>query len=757
MKRSGDAEALGKSRQRRARGLLGAASALGLALMGCSADGDPNGTSGGDPQAGADLYRQFCASCHGLSAEGATAPALLPWTRGESALVSIIDETMPKNDPSQCTGTCPKDIAAYLLGGATACKANTPHYGPRKLRLLTRREYNSTVRDLFGLGKGASGASCSQDADCDLSVESCVAGSCALDPCNLHTFIYPAGGKQYNSVHVAGTFNNWPGTLAAGGWPMTYVAAKDLYYVKRTLSNDTYQYKFVLDESNWVADPKNPVMVPDGFGGDNSVLTLGCSAGGGDTGVIDWAKDFPVESRPKGFGFDNAADAGLVTSVHVEQYMKAAALLAEKATQDLPALLPCDPAQDAPGCASQFVSSFGERAFRRPLSTAEVDKYKGIILGQPSFSQGVNVALQVMLSSPYFLYRFEIGTPQIDGSFKLNPYEVASALSYTFWGTMPDQALFDAAKSGALSTQAGVEEQARRLLADPRGRETMGVFALQWLGVERILTADKSATLFPMVNEGLRQAMAEETRSFVTHVIFDSSHTFDELLTADYTFADQALASFYGIPNVSGGTQKVASPPERMAGILGHASVLASYAHSDQSSPIRRGLFVREYLLCQEFGQPPPSAGGVPEVDPNATTRERFRQHTANEVCYSCHQYIDDLGFGFENFDAVGQYRTSDSGQPIDANGDMNDVEKLGSKTHAPFTNISELSGILASSRQAKTCFAQQYGRFATGRLETAADLCAEEEIDARFEASGYDVRELLVAVVSAPSFLVRK
>jgi len=729
---------------------------LPIAWLGACSDGDDNAKPIGDAASGEALYAKYCASCHGKLGEGGTGPRLVPWTKDTSSLVSIIDHTMPKQDPSLCTGQCAKDVAAFLLGLDKACDA--PTYGPRKLRLLTRREYNSTVNDLFEL-TGPSGASCSNDGDCDIEKASCVGGTCIADACNQHTFIFPTGSQQYGKVHVAGEFNNWPGTIAAGGWQMTYVPAKGLYYTKRTLQNGTYPYKFVLDEATWVPDPANAVKVPDGFGGQNSVLTLACAAGGtGTGGAYDWAKDFPIESRPKGFGYDDSADAGIVTSVHVEQYMKAAEALALKGTENLGKIVPCDPNADPQGCAATFVKSFGKRAFRRPLSDAEATKYAKLVTGQATFTDGVRVALQVMLSSPFFLYRFEIGSPRGDGTFALDPWEVASALSYTIWGTMPDAALFTSAENGKLASAQGIEDETRRLLADPKARDTLGTFSLQWLGVERVLTADKSTTLYPGFSDAERRAMAEETREFVTHVVFDGSGKYDELLLGGYTFANDTLAPIYGLPGGIGQTMtKVDQPAERKAGLLGHGSVLASYAHSDQTSPIRRGVFVREYLLCQEFGQPPAAAGGVPDIDPNATTRERFHQHTSDPACSSCHQYIDDVGFGFERFDAIGQYRDTESGKPIDASGDMNDVEGLGTNTHAPYTTLPELASTIAQSKAAKDCFATQYYRFATGRLEEVSDLCGLRSLDDSFASTGYDMRELIVSVLASDGFRIRK
>ncbi|MCA9656964.1 MAG: DUF1592 domain-containing protein, partial [Myxococcales bacterium] len=412
------------------------------------------------------------------------------------------------------------------------------------------------------------------------------------------------------------------------------------------------------------------------------------------------------------------------------------------------------------GCARDFAASFGRRAFRRPLTPAEVDKYAGLIAGEATFTAGVEVALRVMLASPYFLYRSEIGEDAGDGTTRLTDYEVASALAYAFWGTMPDDALLDAAEAGLLSDAAGIEVEARRLLDDPRARPLLGTFAAQWLGIEGITAADKSTVTYPEWQPAIGEAMAEETRRLVEHVIFAGSGRFDELLLADYTFVSGVLAGHYGIDGVAGDDFVEATDPTGQragAGILGHGSILATYAHSDQSSPIRRGVFVREHLLCQQFGTPPANAGGVPEVDPNATTRERFRQHSSDESCALCHTYIDELGFGFERFDATGRYRAEENGQAIDASGDVSDVEGFGSGTNAPFATLPELAAILASSQAAHTCFSRQAFRFTMGYLETPNDLCALAGIDERFAAANYDVRELLVAIVTSPNFVARR
>ncbi|HSN98306.1 MAG TPA: DUF1592 domain-containing protein, partial [Candidatus Nanopelagicales bacterium] len=534
--------------------------------------------------------------------------------------------------------------------------------------------------------------------------------------------------------------------------------SQNLWATKRSIQPGSHEYKFVLDDSEWIADPANPNMSGD-FG--NSVLNLSCSGSGsptgGSSGSSNPARDFPTESRPAGYPFDNTADAGLVTSVHVEQYMTAAEALAAEAILDMGQILPCDPAADAQACALEFARSFGARAFRRPLTDEEASRYAALVTAQADFAAGVQIAIQVMLSSPYFLYRFEIGEVQADGSIRLTPHEIAGVLSYMFWGSMPDAELIEAAASGKLGSAEGIAEQARRLLEDPRARPLVEVFSVQWLGIEGISSAAKSESMFPGFGDAERQAMIAETQRFVTHVMFDGSGKYEELLTADYTFASSALADMYGLSGLGAEMSQVDSPAERQAGLLGHASVLASYAYPDQSSPIRRGLFVRRNLLCQSFPDPPADAATIPVIDPNATTRDRFAQHTADPSCFSCHQYIDDVGFGFERFDAIGRFRDTENGKPVDASGNMNDVEQLGAETDAPFGSLAELGDILAESESAKACFAKQAFRFATGRLEAPEDLCSLDEIGVRFADSGYDMKELLVAITQSRSFTVRK
>jgi hypothetical protein len=650
-----------------------------------------------------------------------------------------------------CTGVISGSDPADSRAPTGAVCVDASALPARRLRLLSRREYDATVRDLLFPAQSSAGAKCTSDGDCDVARESCVVGACAPDPCGLHTFLLAASAPEHVSVHVSGSFNGWPATAASAGdgWTMRYVPEAGAYVVKHALADGDHEYKLVVDDEEWLADPASQETVGP-FG--NSVLRVSCAGAPTDASAapLEPGKDLPPIAPPAGFPFDHSAETGLVTAVHAEQLHRAAAAVAARA--DFDALAPCLAAEGGRACAESFVRDLGRRAFRRPLTDAEIARYADLAMARPTLRDGLEAALEVFLQSPYFLYRFEVGAPRGDGTYGLTPHETATLLAYTLWGTMPDAALFDAADQGRLDATEGVEGEARRMLADPRARAAIGAFAAQWIGADRVLTAAKDDA----AGAALAADMLDETRALAAHVVLDGSGRYDDLLTSDETLASDALRAFYGLePARSGAAASTA--PERAAGLLGHASVLGAYAAHDRSSPIQRGLFVRQRLLCQDLPPPPNDVPPLPPVDPGATTRDRFEQHTAVEACRACHQYLDPVGFGFEQFDAVGRYRAEENGRSVDASGDLADLEALGAGTHAPFDGLPALGRVVAGSEAGPACFARQVYRYASGHLEAEADACALARLTARFEAAGRDVRELFVATLTDPSFLTRR
>lgn len=711
--------------------------ACSLLLIGCS-DGEltPLRPSPREPdppvspEDAAARYAAQCAECHGEIGEGGLGPRLIDLDAAHPELVAVIHESMPQSDPTQCTDGCAEALATFieerLTSDALRCDVVPP--APRRLRMLNRREYAASVRDLLGL-----------------------TGDAAPPSCEPTTFRYDPGGRSVSSVHVAGSFNDWD----AAAWPMTH--AGGTWTLTRALPVGTHEYKLVLDGAEWITDPANPERADDGFGGRNSVVRVTCDAseGGGEaTGGLDLTADLPPDARPEGFAYDTSADALSVTSVHLDELLRAGErALDALGDGGLDALVGCDGGRAA--CADGFVRAFGRRAFRRPLTDAQAARYVAVADEAPDDRAGYRAAALGMLVSPRFLYRSELGVDQGDGTYVLDGYEVATALSYGLVGTTPDDALLDAAATGELDDEAGIERHARRLLDDPRARDVLAAFVRQWLGIESVPDETK---IDPRFDAALGRAMVAETEALALHVVFEGSGRLSELLTADYTFVNEALAALYGIDGVTGDALVRASYPDgRRAGLLSHASLLAATAHSDQSSPIQRGLFVRRRLLCQEFPQPPANAGGVPDVDPGATTRERFAQHTENATCAHCHRYIDPVGFGFESFGPIGAWRETENGHPIDPAGDMLDVEYLGAGTSAPFSTLPELAAVLAGSDAAPACFTRQVHRFVRGATETIDERCAIEPQVEAFRDSGGDVRALFVSMFTSRDFRVRR
>ncbi len=442
----------------------------------------------------------------------------------------------------------------------------------------------------------------------------------------------------------------------------------------------------------------------------------------------------------------------------VEQYMNAADAIATEVVADMDALLPCDPALDGEdACAAEFVSTFGLRAYRRPLSPDEADRLQTVYAaGRQSggFVDGIRLVIQAVLQSPNFLYYIEFGTPSGSELAALDSWELASRLSYFLWNSMPDETLFSAAQANILGSPDELEAQARRMLDDPKAERAIASFHLQWLVLDKLEHLDKDPEVYPAYSDTLRDAMRAETAKFSDFVVREGDGKLSTLLTATFTFADAPLLDLYGVSAPAGPEGRVELNAGQRAGLLTQASVMAAHAHANQSSPIHRGKLVRENFLCQPLPPPPPDVDNTaPDPDPSASTRERFAEHTANPECASCHSLIDPLGFGFEHYDGVGAFRSMDGDFPVDASGEVRGTVDI----DGPYNGAVELAAKLAQSEQVRECVTSQWFRFAFGRIDTDEDACSHAQAHALFAASDYDIRELLVALTRTDSFRYRK
>lgn len=470
------------------------------------------------------------------------------------------------------------------------------------------------------------------------------------------------------------------------------------------------------------------------------------------------AADFGAEEEALGFN-NNAANL-VTSSALVEKYMVAAEGIAARATESMSTVVPCDPAaigEDA--CAQQFIASFGKRAFRRPLAEDEAELLLGVYQqgrADADFRTGIEMVIEVALQSPAFLYRVEFGvTPRPgEATVRLDGWETASRLSYFLWGSMPDDDLFAAAEAGKLATKEDIAVQARRMLSEPRAREATGDFHQQWLHYDRIASVGKDAGLFPSWSSSIGQLMRAETSAFIDHVVFEDGGDLHALFTAPYSFMNKDLAAFYGVPGPAGdGFERVELDPTQRAGILTMGTLLTINAHSNQTSPVHRGKLVRERFFCAQMPPPPKDVDiTVPEPKPGSTARERFAAHSQNQACKGCHALMDGIGFGFENYDAVGRYRTEEDGLAIDASGSI-----ASSDVDGTFDGAVEMSKKLASSHQVERCYTTQWFRYAYGRGESPEDACTLASLGEQFADTGGDIKELIVALTQTDAFLYRK
>lgn len=466
------------------------------------------------------------------------------------------------------------------------------------------------------------------------------------------------------------------------------------------------------------------------------------------------ADTFPAEEEV--LGFDNIAVALQPSALLTEKLLEAAERVSNEA--DLAALLPCPldtPQQDS--CAADFIQAMGARAFRRPLAADEADRLRDVYLEgktRHDFATGIRWTIQALLQSPYFLYRVEVGDPKVAGTIApLSGLERASRLSFLLWMSAPDEALLEAANDGTLATAAGVEAQARRMLADPKARRSVAHFHDKWLGLSALHQTTKDPATYPSFSS-LKPLFEEETERFLDYVFWESDGSAARLFDTEVTFVNETLATFYGLSGVTGAAFVEAPRPERRAGLLTQGHFLASHAKPNASSPVHRGVFVREKLLCDPLPPPPDDVPAVPEPDPSLTTRERFAVHSSDAACSGCHSLIDPIGFGFEGFDGLGAYRAEESGKPVDETGTL---EGAGEAVDGDYVGAAALSAKLARSPVVMTCIATQWFRYGYGRLEQEGDACNQERILRTFEKTGYNLRELLVALTQTDAFLYRR
>ncbi len=457
-------------------------------------------------------------------------------------------------------------------------------------------------------------------------------------------------------------------------------------------------------------------------------------------------------------GFQNDAYALRVRGPEATQFRAAAQKLAAAAAKgDLARLTPCAATSlsDA-ACATTLVKTLGRSAFRRPLSDAEQARYLELFqLGtaKRDTALGVEALVEAMLQSPHFLYRSELGQAASAGQVRLTEHELAALLSYTFVGGPPDAELATLADASMLGAPGNLAAQATRLLAQPAARPTLWQFYRELFEVTALADAPKDASIFPEF-DAARADLDASARAFVEHVLFEGDARLGTLFTSTQAFVNQKLSPFFGVGSSSTTLELLTVSGAEHPGILAHPAVLSVLAARTRTSPVNRGRFVRQKLLCDRIHEPPAGTDTqLPTLDPGLTARQQLDQNTSGQPCAACHAQMNPIGFGFEKLDGIGRFRTTDNGQPIDDSGSL-----LGTRDiDGPFQGVGELSQKLAASAQVQECLSVQAYRYVFGRPESDADACAIAQVRDRFIGAGLDLKELYLSIVATESFSSRK
>ncbi|OQX67170.1 MAG: hypothetical protein B6A08_16675 [Sorangiineae bacterium NIC37A_2] len=456
--------------------------------------------------------------------------------------------------------------------------------------------------------------------------------------------------------------------------------------------------------------------------------------------------------------FSTVGASKVVTSDHgAETYQEAAEAAAQAAFENptlRAQLVGCSPSGLSDPCVESFLKKLGERAWRRPLSSEELSGLKslGAFVAEElnSTEEALKWVTVAILGSPNFIYRPELGTGA-GAARTLDPFEIAARLSFLLWNTLPNEELLEDARAGRLSTPAGIRAVAERLLSDDRGRESVGGFAEDYMRLDRIPQQAKDAGLFPEYGPALQRGMIQDMRATWESVIFDDKASALSLFSTNKAVVNAPLARVYGVDatGLTDDTFKTVLLPEAgpRIGILSKLGFLSQFANQKEGSPTLRGKFVREAIMCTHV-QPPPGgvALEVPESTPDKpmTKRQRLDAHREHPVCADCHALMDPLGLPFENFDAIGRYRTTDSGLPVDATGEFDGIF---------VQDAVELGKVMASSESVAACLVRKYYTYATAHAPRDVDEVKILALTNSFKASGYKFPSLILELVSDEAF----
>jgi hypothetical protein len=470
----------------------------------------------------------------------------------------------------------------------------------------------------------------------------------------------------------------------------------------------------------------------------------------------------------EGLNFDNTASALGMTTSQYEGYFNAARdLMVESLANDAQRarFMSCTPAVAADPCARQIIGTFGLQIYRRPLEAGEIDRalqvYDADIARQQSGTEAIGQALRAMLSGANFLYRIEYDqSPTSTAPHALSGYELASRLSYLTFSSMPDAALFEAAKNGQLAEPTALEASVDRLLADPKASAFVESFAGQWLSTRKLLTHSVTAQVFPTYTPELSDAMIAEGNAWFQDFL-SQDRPISDWFTADFNYVNDLLAQHYGMPAPGTGKQlvRVEVTTDQRRGFLGLASFLTQTSVPSRTSPTSRGNWVLSQLLCSP---PPPPPGNVPKLDDSAApadasqptgtenVRVRLEKHRQDPTCAGCHALLDPIGLGLERYDGIGRYReTYGNGDAIDPAGSLPDG--------TAFAGADQLGALVGKDPRFSACAASKLFTYALGREIEPLDAATVQTLNESWAARGLTLKNLLKEIVVSDAFRFRR
>jgi hypothetical protein len=728
------------------------------------------------------LLAQYCYDCHGRGkhkgdisldewkSEGEAVADRQAWER---VLQMVQSQAMPPKKKAQPTAVERATLLSWIETAVFHCDCNNPDPGRVTIRRLNRVEYNNTVRDLLGVDF--------QPAE-DFPVDDSgygfdnIGDALSMPPVLIEKYLIAAenivdaalgrGKVRTMRFAVDELEVGYNAKRRGDGWVVLNSIEEDDVAISQTFavggeylirtrayarqeSTNVVKLDFMLDKTPLQAVEVEPreaaaktyevkVQIPAGKHRVRAVVRR-VKDGLPEAEALKW-KSGPPQKGAVAVQWLEVKGPLTVTIPESRQRLLVREALPGKEKE----------------AAQEILTRFASRAFRRPVTRPEVARLVGLAEQAwqrgGKFEDGLVLSLQAVLVSPYFLYRGELqAEPDNPKSVHpVNEYALASRLSYFLWSTMPDEVLFKQAERGTL--RRNLEPQVRRMLQDGKCRALVDNFAGQWLQLRNLATMTPDPKTFKNFDEPLREAMRRETELFFEHIMRKDRSVL-EFLTADYTFANERLAKHYNLTGVEGAEfQRVSLSNTPRRGVLTHAGILALTSNPTRTSPVKRGKWVLDNLLN---APPPPPPPDVPELkegkELTGTLRERMEQHRSDALCASCHARMDPIGFAFENFDGIGQWRDKEGDREIDPSGEL--------LTGEQFKSASEFLGILSTQKrdQFVRALADKMLIYALGRGLEFYDKCAVDEITKAMAKNDYKFSSLVMAIVKSTPFQKRR